>query len=315
MATSQNLRNIELASQDIQDRPVQSVSISRRSARRTDRVSHGGKRTVARSRRRFAAILESMFTFPRLRGLGLASVRPKGTPWTRAKIAGIMVISVAVGLLALIYSSDSWYVYAEDVHFRNLSYLQESDVYRSSGIEGWHVFWLTPDQVSKMVEQSPYIEQAKVAINLPLRVSVDVKELQPIALWVTKDATYWLTEDGKALPAIAATDKSMPQIIDVLGEAKAIGAEGDKLAVNPKVMESALSLMQEMPELENKIRYNRNFGLNFPLTDEEVWVYWGDGQNTAAKMKNLLAAKSLLPDREEPASLIDVRFIQRPYIR
>jgi len=311
---SQPYRKHEPAEEPEAERTVQSISISRRAASRSSRVNRGGKRTVSRGRRRFSTAIAGMAPTKRFRRFGFASARPRGTPWRPAKIAGILVIIMAIAAMSLIYYSDSWYVYADDVQVRNLTYIDDSDVYRASGLEGWHILWLTPDDVSEMTLNNPYVKSAKVTINLPVSILIDVEEYQPIALWVTSDMTYWLLDDGTALPAIAPTDESLPQLIDVLGEAKALSS-GSTLSVNTEVLKSALSLMEEMPELQNRIRYNRNFGLNFPFPEDEVWVYWGDGQNTGAKMNNLIAALSLLPDREEPARLIDVRFIQRPYIR
>ncbi len=219
----------------------------------------------------------------------------------------------AVALLGLTQYSDAWFVYAEDVQVRNLSYLDGEDVYRQSGIEGWNSLWLTPGEIKDRVQAIPYVESVDVDIRLPAQIVIDVEELQPIALWVTKDATYWLTSSGVALPAIASTE-GLPQLVDALGEAQAIG-DGASLAVDPDVLASALALMDRLPGLKDEIRYNRNFGLNFPLPDQEIWVYWGDGQDTSAKLENLKAAEALLPELEEPATLIDVRFKHRPYLR
>ena len=250
----------------------------------------------------------------RLRQAGRNSFRLRATPWQPAKIAGIAVAVAMLVLLSLTHTADEWFVYAEDFEVRNLSYLDVSDIYRQSGVDGWNVLWLTPDQIRDRVLAIPYIESAEVDVRLPSRIVIDVTELQPIALWVTKDATYWLSADGTALPAIASTDEDLPQLIDVLGEAQAISGDST-LAVDSDVLASSLALMDRLPGLEDKIRYNRNFGLNFPLPDQEIWVYWGDGLNTDAKLDNLKAAEALLPELEEPASLIDVRFIHRPYVR
>ena len=38
--------------------------------------------------------------------------------------------------LALIHVDDDWFVYAEDVQFRNLTYLDSAELYRQSEVEG-----------------------------------------------------------------------------------------------------------------------------------------------------------------------------------
>lgn len=293
---------------------MQSVSISRRAAPRSTRVNRGGRRSVARGRRRFESAVAQFEVANRLRQAGGFSEWLRGTPWSPAKIAGIMVAAAAITVLGLTHTSDAWFVYAEDVEVRNLSYLDSGAVYAQTGIEGWNVLWLTPDDVRERVLSIPYVESADVDVRLPARVVIDVKEMRPIALWVTNDATYWLSADGTALPAAASTEETLPQIIDTLGEAQAISPEGT-LAIDADVLASALSLMDRLPNLDDKIRYNRDFGLNFPLPDKDVWVYWGDGLDTSTKLENLKAAEALLSELEEPASLIDVRFTNRPYVR
>ena len=220
----------------------------------------------------------------------------------------------AIAAVAATHVSDAWFVYAEDIHIRNLTYLDSAEIVQQSGVDGWNVMWLTPESVRDRLLLNPYVEDAEVEIRLPARVTINVKELQPIALWVTNDATYWLAPDGAALPAIASTAEGLPQLIDSLGEAQAITSRSS-LAVDEDVLTSALALMQKLPGLNNKIRFNRDFGLNFPLPEQDVWVYWGDGENTEAKLENLKAAEGVLADREDPATLVDVRFLHRPYLR
>lgn len=296
------------------ERTVQSVSMSRRSASRSVRVNRGGRRSVTRGRRRFESAVAQFDVADRLRQAGWTSFRLRATPWHPVKIAGIVMAVAALALFSFAHTGDEWFVYAEDVEVRNLAYLDGDDVFRQSGVEGWNIFWLTPDQVSDRLLAIPYVETADVDIRLPAHLIIDIRELQPIALWVTKDATYWLSADGAALPAIAATDEGLPQLIDVLGEAQAI-TNDSALAVDRDVLASALALMDRIPALDDKIRYNRNFGLNFPLPEHDVWVYWGDGLNTSTKLDNLKAALAILPELEEPATLVDLRSIHRPYVR
>ena len=293
---------------------MHSVSISRRAAPRSTRVNKGGKRSVSRGKRRFESAVAQFEVTDRLQHVDWLALRPHGTRWFPAKIAGVLLAAVAVAFLGLSQTGDAWFVYAEDVEVNNLTYLHGNDIYRMSGVEGWNVFWLTRREVRERIQENPYIDSATVDIRLPAKIVIDVDELQPIALWVTKDTTYWLTADGTALPAIASTDEQLPQLIDTLAEAEAIGDETE-LAVDPSILTSALALMDRLPALNDKIRYNRDFGLNFPLPDQNVWVYWGDGQNTNTKLENLQAAEALLPKLEEPATLIDVRPIHRPYLR
>ena len=214
----------------------------------------------------------------------------------------------------MIHTDDEWFVYAEDVRFTNVSYLDPAELYRQSGIEGWNLLWLTDSLVRERILEHPYVVDATVSLRLPAQITVSVVETRPIALWVMRDATLWLTSEGRALPAAGPTDPSLPQIIDILGEAQAIGS-GSERAIDPAVLDSALALMAQMPSLHHKVRYNRDVGLNFPMPDHDVWVYWGDGENMERKLENLAAARTALAKLEKPPQLVDVRFVHSPYFR
>jgi cell division protein FtsQ len=105
----------------------------------------------------------------------------------------------------------------------------------------------------------------------------------------------------------------LPQIIDSLQEAHVIGAGPP--AIDPQVLTSALALVEAMPELDGIVRYTESIGLNFPLPDPAVWVYWGDGFDMESKLENLAVSRDLIRNAEEPAQILDVRFVDRPYIR
>ena len=134
---------------------------------------------------------------------------------------------------------------------------------------------------------------------------------------MTNAGNYWLAANGSALP-IATLEESalpelaLPQIIDSLQEARVIG--DGPLAIDPQVLDSALTLMAAMPELGETVRYNKSIGLNFPLPEPAVWVYWGDGFDIDAKIENLAVARDLVRKAEKPAQIVDVRLIDRPYV-
>jgi len=236
-----------------------------------------------------------------------------GSGWHPSKIVSALLVVAAVAALALIHVDDDWFVYAEDVQFRNLTYLDSAELYRQSEVEGWNTLWLTTSHIRNQLLDHPYVADATVNIRLPAQVTVDVVETYPVALWVTKDETLWLTAGGAALPAAGPTDPALPQIIDILGEAQAVGR--DTRAVDADVLDSALALMGQMPALNNKVRYNRGVGLNFPMPGHDIWVYWGDGANTESKMENLAAARLALASLEESPQIVDVRYVHRPYFR
>jgi len=55
--------------------------------------------------------------------------------------------------------------------------------------------------------------------------------------------------------------------------------------------------------------------LNFSLPNPAVWVYWGDGHDMEIKLENLAAMRTIVARENDAARIIDVRYINRPYVR
>jgi hypothetical protein len=279
------------------------------------------KRSVARQKRRFEAIFTQLPIPPRwsspLPEIALPAVL-QPTPWYFSKALSTLLLLGAVMSVVLLHSQDDWFVYREDVRFHSLIRLRGDDLYQAVHLEGLNIFWVEPETVRQQLLTLPWVQDAQVDVGLPTSVAVNVVEMNPVAVWVTNEGNYWLAANGAALP-IATIEESalpelaLPQIIDILQEARMIG--DGPLAIDPQVLTSALTLMEAMPELEGTVRYNHSIGLNFALLDPAVWVYWGDGFDLEAKLENLAVARDLIKSAEEPAKLLDVRFVDRPYIQ
>ncbi len=293
---------------------VHSVSIPRSAALGGVRRRGGRRRSVSRRMRRFESALAQLEVTERLPSAAGMARFAAGSGRQRSKAISALLLVAAIAALVFIHSDDEWFVYAEDMQFSNLTYLDPAELVRQSDVEGWNILWLTPSQIRSRLLEHPYIVDATVSIRLPARVAVTVVETHPIALWVRQNETLWLAKDGAALPAAGPTDESLPQIIDVLGEAQAVG-HADRQAMNADVLRSALALMDQLPELQNKVRYNQGVGLNFPMPGYGVWVYWGNGEDTESKMENLAAARIVLSASEELPQIVDVRYAYRPYYR
>jgi cell division septal protein FtsQ len=279
------------------------------------------KRAASRKKRHFDAVMARLPKPPNLRVRAQSIAIPavlQPTPWSLSKILSILLVLGALTSVALLHNDEQWFVYREDVRFSNLIRMRGDDLYNLMNLEGHNIFWVQPESIREALLALPWVEDAQVSVNLPANVSIDVTEMTPAAVWVTNGGNYWLAMNGAALP-IATLEESalpelaLPQIVDSLQEARVIG--DGPLAMDVQVLNSALTLMAAMPELGSSVRYNESIGLNFPLPDPTVWVYWGDGFDLDAKMENLTVARELLRKAEEPKHIVDVRFIDRPYVR
>lgn len=281
------------------------------------------KRAASRQKRRFeAAFARIPIPRPRnvqgrLQGITIPAVLFP-TPWSLSKSVSLLLLLGVLMSLYLLQSQDDWYVYREDVRFHNLIRIKGDDLYQALHLDGLNIFWVEPDAIRNTLLAIPWVADAQVEVNLPASITVNVTEITPAAVWVTNAGNYWVSTTGSALPIAnleksALPDVALPQIVDSLQEARVVGQNPPTL--DPQVLKSAITLMASMPELKGSVRYNKAVGLNFPLPDPSVWVYWGDGFDIDAKLQNLAVARDLIRKSDKPAQIIDVRLIDQPYVR
>ena len=260
----------------------------------------------------------------RLPALGIHGM-PVRSRWHWSKVYSSLLLVCVLAVTLWLQVGERWYVYAEDVEFEELTYLDAQELLPLAMIQGWNILWIEPEIVRSRLLDHPYVADARVTVSLPNRVAVSIEEKQPVALWVTKAGTLWLLEDGSALAIQGAVNvelgeeqfapdgTSLPQIIDVHQEARALSANGG-LAIDEEVLRGALTILAELPGYHS-VRYNEGIGINFPLPDGSQWVYWGDGDHMSEKLENLAAGRQLLREESVEAQIIDVRYPQRPYLR
>ena len=225
----------------------------------------------------------------------------------------IGVVAIIGGVVTWVSLDERWYVYREDVHFNGLNYLDAEELWKLSAVDGWQVFWIDGNEIRQRLLENPYVADARVYISpLVTKITADVTEVRPVALWATDAGVRWLRDDGLALEPRGATPPGLLEIYDPPAEATLPGAQKGT-AITPEVLHSAQALANRLPGVA-PLRYNSLVGLNFRLPGSSYWVYWGDDENVEKKLENLAAAETLLARGEAEGAVIDVRF-ERPYIK
>lgn len=280
------------------------------------RINQRRRQQLAQRMRHFESLLPTLpdgrrVALPRLPHVDL---RPLwGVLRNRLLWIMLAVLVMAGALTAWVALDERWYVYREDVHFNGLDYLDAEALWQATAIDGWQIFWVDGEAVRQRVLENPYVADAQVHIAAPLtKVTVDITEVRPVALWETDAGIHWLRNDGLALEPRGQTPPGLLQIYDPLAEATLPGAK-QGAAIDPAVLASAQALANRLPGV-TPLRYNALVGLNFRLPDQPYWVYWGGGEDVEKKLANLAAAETLLKSGEAEGAVIDVRF-ERPYIK
>lgn len=281
------------------------------------------KRAVTRRMRRFEGALAQLpvVQMPWRSVLQGVEAPPalQATPWHYSKILSLLLLVAAVVSIGMLHTQDQWFLYEEDVRFLDMERLESTELYPRAAVDGWSIFWLQPQAVRERILAHNWVADAQVNMRLPALLDIHVQEREPVAIWVTNDGSYWLAANGAALPmssqeASNSPSMSLPQIVDPLRAAEAL-APSRAMHMQTEVLQSSLALIEALPELDGKVRYNQSVGLNFLLPDPEVWVYWGDGLDMEQKLENLAAASDLVRSGDSSAQILDIRFINRPYVR
>ncbi|MFZ4847727.1 MAG: cell division protein FtsQ/DivIB, partial [Caldilinea sp.] len=277
------------------------------SARR--RVAERRRQQLHRQMRRFEALLPALTTL-RLPNLWSVPRRVLHRRLVWAVLVAAVALGGVVGWTAL---DERWYLYREDLQFNGLTYLDAEELWRRAAIDGWQVFWVDSAAVAQRLRENPYVADVQVQVTpLTPKVTVEVTEVRPLALWVTDQGEFWLREDGRALAPLGPSPPGLLQILDTAAEATLAGAESGT-AIDPAVLRSAQALTSHFPGL-SPLRYNRLVGLNFRLPNSTYWVYWGDDENVEQKLENLDAAERLLASGQATGTVIDLRQ-KRLYIK
>ncbi|MFN8491403.1 MAG: FtsQ-type POTRA domain-containing protein [Caldilineaceae bacterium] len=272
------------------------------------------KRQLGQRMRRFEAVftgLPASFKNWQGRWAGPQLSRFGFTGWRTSKVFSLLLLLAAIGLVGWVQTDEQWFVYRDNVQIHGPAYLDANALYQASGIDAWNIFWLQPALIRQRLKALPYVADAEVQTRLPNHVDLTIKEVQPVALWVTEQATLWLLPNGVALPAQGKPQTKLLEIIDGEQAAKALDTH-QSLAIDANIMQSALALKQQLPEIQ-QLRFNKDYGLNFRLPSSDAWVYWGDGDNREAKFANLAAIQSLIKAGKTQPQIIDVRY-ERPYV-
>lgn len=230
-----------------------------------------------------------------------------------SKLVSLLLLLAVVGTLYTFREDESFFVYQENVTFDDIHYLTAEELYEYCDIESWSILWIDPALIRKQIMAHPYVADAQVSVQWPADVNVAVTEVVPIAFWSTKQGTFWVLDDGRALPMRGDQPSPSLNIVDPEFSARA-PTSGDDLYMQLEVLSTARTLAAQLPGLDT-IRYNRTHGLNFGITDTQTWIYWGDGQRFDEKW---LALQSALPDIRTDhltSQIFSVIAPNRPYFR
>jgi cell division septal protein FtsQ len=232
--------------------------------------------------------------------------RPVSRPRVRIGPKGsslLLAISLA-SVIAYLFISDAFYVYEAAAYGNSL--VSAKEIYQSSEVQGYSIFFIEPHQVEDEIRSLPDVREAKVQLGLPNQMIVEVRERQARVIWQTGQERYGVDEDGTILPLRG--DEPFVSIADLDATPRRVGDH-----IGLEIVMAAERYNTLLPEVR-QFDYSQQHGLS--LVNEYGWrIRLGNGEDAEVKVSIMKALVQRLAAQASVVEFIDLRFQESPYYR
>ena len=216
-----------------------------------------------------------------------------------ARWISLGLLAVSIYALSLIGLDENFYLTAIPVE--GVISVPATEVVQASNLAGSHIFAADPGAAAQQImDNVPGIISASVTLNWPNQVQINVTEDSPIAIWVEGSNQFWVTRNGRLIPARSGSlgllmiqsevEVSAPPT-PAAAEGAAIDGEGTAVPetisanmhfVPHDVLAGALQLQELRPNID-RLFYRPGSGLSYQ--DGRGWrVYFGSGTDMTQKL-------------------------------
>lgn len=208
-------------------------------------------------------------------------------------------------LLVYIFASPDFYVW--DIQMQDAKWVSASEVWQASGLEGFSIFYIDPQEIEERLRALPAVKGAHVQCTIPNRVVVSVKEREPQAIWQSQGVQFWVDDEGVLFPRRADLERPVV-IVEQDGPARQVGER-----VEAGVVQAAGELASFLPEV-SIFGYSRTAGIFFDLPNGQR-VFTLPEREPAKVVAALEALQQKLQTEGIEAHELDLRYEQRVYWR
>jgi cell division protein FtsQ len=239
-----------------------------------------------------------------------------------------LAMVLLVGAAWVVYdaaSSDRFQVRSVQVQGNVL--LSRAEVEDVVAVTGENVFWVDRAEVAARVRALPLVQHADVNVALPDTVDVTIVERQPAAFWVSGGTTYLVDHEGVILKAVDPDTQQaracagqpcdpqlaqMPSVAQVSDQPLSPGSrvDADALAASARLT----TLLPSVGVQPLAFEWSPDAGLEVPTQDG--WrARFDETGSVDQQVATLGSIRDELARTRSAATLIDVRFGDRPYVR
>ncbi|HEY2592696.1 MAG TPA: FtsQ-type POTRA domain-containing protein [Chloroflexota bacterium] len=245
--------------------------------------------------------------------------------WVLGRALAVALLVGAAWLVQDFASSSRFQVRSVRVQGNQL--LSREEVDAAASVVGANIFWVNRADVAARLSQLPLVQSVQVSAALPDTLDVRIVERQPAGFWSSGEQTYLVDSQGVILKAVdaetAQTRACAGQACDPQTAPLPSVSETDTEPLMPgdHVDASALTTSSRLAQLlpgvgvqPTGFQWSRDTGLEVPTVDG--WTARFDqAGNLDQQVAQLRSIRDQLASTKATASLIDVRFGDRPYFR
>ncbi len=236
---------------------------------------------------------------------------PPPRDWGRLKLALRLMVVLAFGAAGVwLYQSPVFAV--SHVEVKGLQHLNEESVLDRVSLTGQNLLNIPTAQIQQTLQEDPWVRRVEVQRQLPNKVTLNVEERSPVAIWEGKGGRFIIDRDGMLIEP-APKSGPLPVLLEMNGPLRQTGGRGDGDAA-----ELAAKLVESLPgaigQKAKSFEYQANGGLVVE-TDKGRRARFGDGADFEYKLavwKALLAKGAV--DKLNVGH-VDLRFGDRPFFR
>ena len=215
-----------------------------------------------------------------------------------ARWLSLGVLALSIYAMTLIGLEERFYLTAIPVE--GVISVPATEVVQASSLAGSHVFAADPGAAAQQImDHVPGIISATVTLGWPNQVQINVTEDSPIAIWVEGSNQFWVTRNGRLIPARSQslgllmiqseieTANGVPSETETVDEANSeelvVETNNPHIRFVPRdVLAGALQLKELRPNIE-RLFYRPSSGLSYQ--DGRGWrVFFGSGTDMPQKL-------------------------------
>ncbi|MDA0699459.1 MAG: FtsQ-type POTRA domain-containing protein [Chloroflexi bacterium] len=222
------------------------------------------------------------------------------------RMASFALAALCVSLLGYMLFSPIFFV--GDINLAGNTYVDAQEIAVAANAHDMNILWLDPVQINARLAEIPGIASAKVFVDWPPSVAIEVVEKQPQLLWQQGSVGVWVDAAGDVFPARAEVAGLLPIIVDDAVAPLEAGQSPPMAAIS-----GALQLRTLRPNIE-LLHYETARGLSYQ--DGRNWRgYFGAGTDMQVKLSIYESLVKNLEQRGIRPRVISVENPQLPYYR